>query len=75
MDDLEKSKLLQQREVILSKMKCFINEVLNPSNNTQFNPDLSIQEILSSLNISEKEYYSVLSISSNSDNKIHLKRS
>ena len=45
------------------------------SNNTQLNPDLSIQKILSSLDISEKEYYSALSISGNSDNGIHLKRS
>ena len=75
MDDLETSKVLQEREVILNKVKCFINEVLNPANNTQFNPDLNIHEILSSLDISEEEYYSALSISGNSDNEIHLKRS
>ena len=73
-NDLEKSKILKQREIVLSKVKIFIDQTLNPANHAMFKPHLTIKSILSSLDISEDQYYNALSISGNSDTEIHLKR-
>ena len=66
---------LKEREDILSKVKVFIDEVLNPAKAEKYKPDLTIEQILDSLDITEEQYYEALSISVSNDHEIHLKRS
>ena len=74
MDELHSCTVLKRRHKILSKVMCFINEALNSSKKKNFNPHLTIDEILRSLNIDKNEYYEMLSISGTNDFEIHLKR-
>ena len=66
---------LKEREDILSKVKVFIDEVLNPAKAEKYKPDLTIEQILDSLDITEEQYYEALSISVSNDHEVHLKRS
>ena len=58
---------------ILSKVKNFIDEFLNP-HKPNFKSNMSITEILKELEISEENYYEALSVSPDEDFRIHLKR-
>ena len=77
----EKVTRLEQREILLNKVTEYINENLDPKKRNILHPDkadfehvLSISEILQKLDISEQHYYDALSISSDADFQIHLKR-
>ena len=71
---IDKSGLLSNRNNILGQVKNYIDNSLDP-NSKSFSNDLSIQEILSSMGITEDDYYWALSISPDNDYEIHLKRS
>ena len=77
----EKDIIFQKRETLLSKVKAFINENLNPRKCNLFDPDKdnynppsSITDILTGLDISESDYYEALAISSDDDFQVHLER-
>ena len=70
-----KSSKTKGKKDILSKVKVFIDEVLNPAKAEKYKPDLTIEQILDSLDITEEQYYEALSISVSNDHEIHLKRS
>ena len=72
--ELERSRILKQRNTVLSKVKYFINEALNPGKKQNHTPNLTIDEILSSLDIQKDEYYKMLSVSGTDEYEIHLKR-
>lgn len=65
---------LTERNNILSRVKTYINEYLDPSKQGYKGDSISISDILNELNIVEKDYYHALSISSSTDYEIHLKR-
>ena len=65
--------MLTRRNEILSLVKEEIDKVLNP-NKSPYNPTKSEKEILSSLGITEEQYYWALSVSHDSDFDLHLKR-
>ena len=71
---IDKSGLLSNRNNILGQVKNYIDNSLDP-NSKSFSNDLSIQEILSSMGITEDDYYWALSISPDNDYEIHLKKS
>ena len=83
-DDLpedEMEKILHERKEILGKVKGYIDEYLYPRKHNIIDPERenfeqpdTIPQILSKLGITEKEYYSALSISKDSDFEIHLRR-
>ena len=66
--------MLQNRNEILSLVKQKIDEVLNPSLST-YNSLLTEDDIFTSIGISKDQYLSALSISSDSNYELHLKRS
>ena len=68
-----KSRILNRRREILSKVKRKIDEVLNPSQES-YDVTVTEKDILDSVGVTEDEYYWVLSISSDSDFDLHLKR-
>ena len=74
LDESMKSKMLQNRNQILSLVKQKIDEVLNPSLST-YNSLLTDNDIFTSIGISKDQYLSALSISSDSNYELHLKRS
>ena len=74
LDESMKSKMLQNRNEILSLVKQKIDEVLNPSLST-YNSLLTEDDIFTSIGISKDQYLSALSISSDSNYELHLKRS
>ena len=69
----EYSSILSKRNSILAKLIHCIDEFLDPSK-ASYIEHKSIKEILQSLNLTENEYYSTLSISGSTDYEIHLKR-
>ena len=71
---VDKFGILSKRNNILGQVKKYIDNNLDP-NSKSFSNDLSIQEILSSMGITEYDYYCALSISPDNDYEIHLKRS
>ena len=71
--DVERYSILKKRDTILSKVSDFINKYLDPSKDT-YRKDLSIDGVLLGLQLTKKEYYWALSISSENDFKLHLKR-
>ena len=71
---LNKFGILSKRNNILGQVKRYIDNNLDPNSET-FSNDLSIREILSSMGITEVDYYWALSISPDNDYEIHLKRS
>ena len=69
----EKGSIIAKRSSILSQVRNYINNNLNP-NKSSYEGDKSITEILGGLEISETDYYESLAISTSSDFEIHLKR-
>ena len=74
LNQVDKFGILSKRNNILGQVKKYIDNNLDPNFKT-FSNDLSIQEILSSMGITEDDYYWALSISPDNDYEIHLKRS
>ena len=79
--ECEKQKILENRHCILSKVKDYIDNNLNPRKRNVIDPSredfespLSVLEILDQLNITEDQYYNALSISTDTDFQLHLKR-
>ena len=72
-EDVERYSILKKRDTILSKVSDFINKYLDPSKDT-YQKDLSIDCVLLELQLTKKQYYWALSMSSESDFKLHLKR-
>ena len=78
-EDLKNS-ILNERERILKTVKQYIDSNLDPRRKNILNPfkenfeEVSSIHILMELNITEEEYYNALSISSDSDFQIHIKR-
>lgn len=77
----KKQAVLQKREAILSTVKEYIDTYLNPHKRNIIDPSKEnfevvpcISEILKSLELYEADYCNALSISSDSDFQIHLKR-
>ena len=77
----EKTQIIEQRKLLLSTVKEYIDSNLDPKKrnilkpqNDNFEEVLNIKEILEELKISEDDYYKALSISDDSDFQIHLKR-
>ena len=74
LNQVDKFCILSKRNNILGQVKKYIDHNLDP-NSKCFSNGLSIQEILSSMGITEDDYYWELSISANNDYEIHSKRS
>ena len=74
LNQVDKFGILSKRNYILGQVKKYIDNNLDP-NSKSFSNDLLIQEILSSMGITEDDYYWALSISPDNDYEIHLKRS
>ena len=75
-DDLSeevKTSTLSRRADILRTVKTKINEILDPAK-SDYNPNLTAEQILTSTGVSEQGYYWALSISGDSDYELHLKR-
>ena len=78
-EDLKNS-ILNERERILKTVKQYIDSNLDPRRKNILNPfkenfeEVSSIHILMELNITEEEYYNALSISSDSDFQIQIKR-
>ena len=75
-DDLnpeEKTSTIDRQKEILRLVKEKIDEVLNPSK-ANYDPTLTEADIFKSVNITKEQYYWALSISSDSDYELHLKR-
>ena len=72
--DLEvKKNTLDRRKEILSLVKDKIDDVLNPSK-SNYDSSLTEADVFNSVNITEEQYYWALSISSDSDYELHLRR-
>ena len=81
MPDNMKHSVLSKRKDILSQVKDYINNHLNPakvnfydSSKDTFVNLKSVSEVLEEINITEEEYKSVLQISDDQDFQLHLKR-
>ena len=78
-EDLKNS-ILNERKRILKTVKQYIDSNLDPRRKNILNPfkenfeEVSSIHILMELNITEEEYYNALSISSDSDFQIQIKR-
>ncbi|XP_066912801.1 uncharacterized protein [Clytia hemisphaerica] len=77
----QKRTILSLRKEVLSKVKTYINENLNPSKRNFFNPDAenfspvpTIDEILNELDIPKNDYEYALSVSEDDDFHLYLKR-
>ena len=77
----EKAAILEQRNIVLEKVKAYINEFLYPKKRNiidqtkdNYEEPGSIEEILNKLDLTEEQYYNALSISQDSDFEIHLRR-
>ena len=64
---------MKNRDTLLSKVRDFIKKYLETSKDTYWK-DLSIDSVLLELQLTKKEYYWTLSISSENDFQLHLKR-
>ena len=64
---------MTERGVILTKVKKFINEFLNPHDESNYKGDMTINQILNFLQITRDEYYTCLAISGGDEYEIHLK--
>ena len=73
MTDNDKLTILSERAKVLKNVKQYIDEFLDPRKHTYIN-DITIPEILESLDITEEEYYSALSIAPDKDFEIYLRR-
>ena len=77
----QRTHIIEQRKLLLSKVKEYIDTNLDPRKRNILNPynehfeELSsIKEILQELDISEEDYYKALAVSDDSDFQIHSKR-
>ena len=68
-----KNSTLSRRADILRTVKTKINEILDPAK-SEYNPNLTAEQILTSAGVSEQDYYWALCISGDSDYELHLKR-
>ena len=73
-NDKERCDKLALRKTLLTKVKTVINETLNPSKKETYNPNRTIEDILHSLDFTEKDYYEALSTAAGTDYELHLKR-
>ena len=78
----EKATKLEQREILLHMVTEYINSNLDPKKRNILNPEKddfehvsSVDEILKQLEIPQQQYYGALSMSTDADFQIHLKRS
>ena len=69
---LEKSKALIKYKNILSKVKQYIDELLDPSK-APYVDNVTVNEVLKFLNIAEVGHYDARSLSPTSDYEIHLR--
>ena len=81
LSEQERSLILEQCQHVLDKVKNYIDTYLDPRKNNFFDPAASnycelqdISTILQSLGLNEEEYYNALSISTDNDFQIHLRR-
>ena len=74
LDQKQTSDILTSRKCLLTKVKQVIDETLNPSKPSTYNPNRTIKEILESIEINEYSYYEALSIAPGTDNEVHRKR-
>ena len=74
MDKAEKNRVLKNRECILTKMKKFTDEFLNPSDKFKYRPGMTVDDVLHYLHVEKSEYYNCLSVVSGVDYEIHLER-
>ena len=74
LNQVDKFGILNKRNNILGQVKKYTDNNLDP-NSKSFSNDLSIQEILSSMGITDDDYYWSLSSSPDNDCEIHLKKS
>ena len=72
LSQVHKFGILSKRNNILGQVKKYIDNNLDP-NSKSFSNDLLIQEIISSMGITEDDYYWALSISADNDYEINLK--
>ncbi|XP_066915086.1 uncharacterized protein [Clytia hemisphaerica] len=77
----EKETILSLRKEVLSKVRTYINDNLNPAKRNFFNPDAenynpvpTIDEVLVELEIPKTDYEYALSVSDDDDFHIYLKR-
>ena len=70
-NDKERCDKLALRKTLLTKVKTVIKETLNPSKKETYNR--TIEDILHSLDITEKDYYETLSTAAGTDYELHLK--
>ena len=73
MDKAEKNRGFKNRKSILTKVKKFIDEFLNPSDNVKYRPDMTVDNVLHYLHIDKSEYYNCLSVACGVGHEIHLK--
>ena len=74
LNQVDKFGILSKRNYILGQVKKYIDNNLDP-NSKSFSNDLSIQEILSGMGITEDDDYWALTISPGNDYEINLERS
>ena len=72
-NDKERCDKLALQKTLLTKVKTVINETLSPSKKETYNPNHTIEDILHSLDITEKDYYEALSTAAGTDYELHLK--
>ena len=65
---------MKERECILTRVKTFINEFINPSDKDNYKQGMTVDSVLSLLHIDKSEYYNCFPIASGTDYEIHLKR-
>ena len=80
MSEITKNEILAKGDFILSTVKSYIDENLNPKKRNIFYPNmenseiiLETPEILKKLNIKKNECHEALSVSSDTDFQIHLR--
>ena len=56
MESDERDKILKERELLLSKVKKVIDEVLNPSNQSNYVPGMTIKQVLDMIHVDEDKY-------------------
>ena len=74
MNEEERKRTLTQRHVTLTKVKQFIDHFLNPHDKNNYKGNMTIDEILSFLEITKREYYTYLATAGGDEYEIHLKR-
>ena len=77
---MQKNKILLKRDAVLSRVKTYIDEHLNPKKRNILDPSKEnyeqlpeIIDILTGLGMTEIDYYNALQISCDSDFQTHLK--